>query len=55
MRNKILVEFDRKEKKKKCPVTDWCRKCEKEDWQLLDCHINKVNYKIKEQNNGNKG
>lgn len=48
MKNKILVEFDKKELKKNCPVTDWCRTCEKEYWKLLNCHMNKVNYKIKE-------
>ena len=44
----ITVEFSRKKLKKLCPVTDWCRTCDRPDWKLLDCHINEVSYKIKE-------
>lgn len=54
MENKIIVEFDRKELKKMCPITDFLcvLTCKKRDEDLLKCHIDKVNYKIKEQNNG---
>lgn len=51
MGNKIVVEFDRKKLKKMCLLTHWCRTCKKEDKQLLECHINRIDYKIKEQNN----
>lgn len=55
MGNKILVEFDRKELKKMCPITDFICVlfCKKRDKDLLKCHIDKANYEIKEQNNGN--
>ena len=52
--DKIIVEFSRKELKKMCPLTDWCRTCKKEDERLIECHLNRADYKIKEQKNGNK-
>ena len=56
MTDTITVEFSRKELKKKCPITDFICvfTCKKRDEDLLKCHIEKVDYKIKEQKNGNK-
>ena len=51
----ITVEFSRKALMKLCPLTDWCKTCDKSDWQLLDCHMNEVSYKIKEKKKRNKG
>ena len=52
MGNKIIVEFDKRKLKKMCPLTDWCKTCSKDDEQLLQCHITRAEYRIKEQNNG---
>lgn len=53
MGNKIIVEFDRNELKKMCPITNFLCVlfCKKSDENLLKCHIYKANYNIKEQNN----
>ena len=55
MNDIITVEFSRKKLKKLCPVTDWCKMCDRPDWKLLECHINEVSYKIKEKKKRNKG
>lgn len=47
MKDTITVEFSRKNLKKMCPLTSWCRTCKKEDEQLLECHINRAKFKIK--------
>ncbi len=47
--DRITVYFSRKKLKKLCPVTDWCKLCDRPDWKLLNCHMNEVNYKIKGQ------
>ena len=57
IRDKITVEFSRKELKENCklncPVYKGCKRANKD---LIKCLlVVNVNYKIKEQNNGNKG
>lgn len=52
MGNKIIVEFDKRKLKKMCPLTNWCKTCSKDDEQLLQCHITRAEYRIKEQPNG---
>lgn len=56
MTDKIIVEFSRKELKKMCPITDvlCVLTCKKRDEDLLRCHIEKVDFKIKEQKNERK-
>ena len=57
MGNKIIVEFDRREFYKSClycsnKETGWCEQSDKE---ILKCALkNNVEFKIKEQKNGNK-
>ena len=55
MGNKILVEFDRKELRKRCKkccvLADRCD----DDYDLINCIIDEeVKFKIKEQNNDTK-
>ena len=55
MGNKIIVEFDREELRKRCKK--YCvlaNRCD-DDYDRINCIIDdeEVNFKIKEQNNGN--
>ena len=60
MKNKIIVEFDRKELKRLCKKyrndIGACHSCQAEDWDLIRCIlIFDISFEIKEQSNGNKG
>ena len=57
MGNKIIVEFDRKEIEKNCNryfCLDCEKHCKQTDKDLIRCYLNWNDFKIKEQNNGNK-
>ena len=57
MGNKIIVEFDRKQLEEMCGEYDKCKLCKREIERIMWCNLCfpfTVEFKIKEQSNGNK-
>lgn len=55
MTDKLIVEFDRKGLEEVCGKYEKCHKCKQEEEKLIWCNLCypfKVDFKIKEQNNG---